>query len=326
MLIRHRFFNHLPTTSSLGFGTPAFMAIDSAAGRERLFDRLVDQGVTHFDTARYYGYGQAERIVGQLIRTRRNALSVTTKFGIQPPQLLRSGAVQTIGRYVLGRLPRLRAILSRQAQAATTRGSFTPAEARQSLEESLRALATPYIDLVLLHEPTRSDALSDDLVAFLQDRVAAGDIRAFGCGGAFAEIKAIAQDPARRYEYLQFEDNPRCPNRTELASDRRALTFGSIGRLPVDLAARFQSDPETLRRTNDRVGIDCASASTIAKLLVRAAVERNSGGVTLFSARTTHHVDEVVSAMNIPAAPAMTFWALTRDELLGAPAETSPSR
>src|SRR3990172_8903850 len=69
-------------TSVLGFGS-AGGAIDDLE-RLRLLELAFDRGITHFDTARAYGMGNAERIVGRFISDKRDEVTVTTKLGIMP--------------------------------------------------------------------------------------------------------------------------------------------------------------------------------------------------------------------------------------------------
>ena len=40
------------------------------------------QGITHFDTARSYGRGYSEKLLGEFFRAHGGALAVTTKFGV----------------------------------------------------------------------------------------------------------------------------------------------------------------------------------------------------------------------------------------------------
>jgi aryl-alcohol dehydrogenase-like predicted oxidoreductase len=46
-----------------------------------------DQGITLFDTARSYGFGEAEAVLGEFLRGKRAQAVVATKFGIIPQKL-----------------------------------------------------------------------------------------------------------------------------------------------------------------------------------------------------------------------------------------------
>jgi len=129
-----------------------------------------DTGIRHFDTAPYYGYGEAERVLGEFLREKRDHVTVTTKFGIQPPSVMRNPIVNQLARKILGLAPSLRSILSKNAQNLSKTASFSAEAARKSLEQSLKSLRTDRIDLYLLHEPSLTDAASPEIHDFLQER------------------------------------------------------------------------------------------------------------------------------------------------------------
>ena len=70
---------------NIGFGCSSLASL----GRKKallLLESAFDAGVRHFDVARYYGYGEAEGILGALIESRRARITITTKFGIELPR------------------------------------------------------------------------------------------------------------------------------------------------------------------------------------------------------------------------------------------------
>ena len=70
----------------LGFGTAG---ISIAAPREahRLLETAWDCGIRYFDTAPLYAYGEAEKLLGQLLRGRQDQATICTKVGLYPPRL-----------------------------------------------------------------------------------------------------------------------------------------------------------------------------------------------------------------------------------------------
>ena len=53
--------------SRLGFGTAGLMARLGRRESVRLVEIAHDSGITHFDTARAYGYGEAESALGDFL-------------------------------------------------------------------------------------------------------------------------------------------------------------------------------------------------------------------------------------------------------------------
>jgi aryl-alcohol dehydrogenase-like predicted oxidoreductase len=111
-----------------------------AATREAL-----DLGINLFDTARAYGFGAAELVLGVAlepeIRSARESLVIATKGGL------------------------------RKDGDATVRDS-SPAALRRDLESSLRALGTDYIDIYQVHWPdpaTRIETTAETLDEFVHE-------------------------------------------------------------------------------------------------------------------------------------------------------------
>lgn len=73
--------------SALGYGamavTQVYGEVSAEAGLTALHSAL-DQGVTFIDTADVYGGGDNERLISQLLASRRDDITLATKFGIQP--------------------------------------------------------------------------------------------------------------------------------------------------------------------------------------------------------------------------------------------------
>jgi len=115
----------------------------------RIVDLCLEAGVTMFDSADVYSAGQAEAILGQAIKGRRNHVLISTK-----------------GTFRMGDGP---------DDVGSGRKHLT-----KSIEGSLRRLGTDYIDLYQLHG---FDALTplEEALGTLNDFVQAGKIRNIGC-------------------------------------------------------------------------------------------------------------------------------------------------
>lgn len=147
--------------SEVGFGvwtvSTTWWGVTDHALRLGLLRRAWDLGITLFDTADTYGNGYGEEILLEAFGGRREGMVLSTKFGYDiyghPGE--RTGQTE---------LPQV----------------VTPEFVRHALEQSLRRLATDYIDIYLLHNPKMDHALNDDLWALLADFQREGKVRAFG--------------------------------------------------------------------------------------------------------------------------------------------------
>lgn len=211
----------LPASSRLGFGCGSVMGRVSRRESERAVAAALDHGITHFDVARAYGYGEAEGLLGVALKGHRDRVVVASKFGLSPPRA--SGALRRLkplAQGLVAAVPGLRPLL-RSAIGANARAAdrFSVAAAKASLDRSLAALATDYLDILFLHD-CEADDLTGDLTAFLDAQIAAGKIRAYG---AATSIEAVAALERRRGAAMlyQFANSLALPNAETLPNGAR---------------------------------------------------------------------------------------------------------
>jgi aryl-alcohol dehydrogenase-like predicted oxidoreductase len=133
------------TVSLAGLGCNNFGARLDQDQTKEVVSAALDAGVTFFDTARSYGEGRSEEYLGFALEGRRDQAVVATKFG--------SAGIEDRG---------------------------SRAELIRSLEKSLRALRTDYVDLLQLHFPDPRTPIAETLDA-LDALVRTGKVRYIGC-------------------------------------------------------------------------------------------------------------------------------------------------
>src|SRR6267142_6377768 len=219
-------------TPAVGFGCSSLTGT-GPSNANRVLQAAFDAGVRHFDTARYYGYGEGEGILGKFLKNRRSEVTITTKFGIEPPRRTTAlGVGLYFGRRIVRLLPGMRGFLQRGTQSLVKSGAFSAQQAQASLETSLRELSTDHIDLYLLHNYMVNEKLPDELLAFLEDSVKAGKIRSFGIGTSFENVLQALERQPRLCGVLQFQNSVLTKNADNLPwgnSDRLVVTHGSLG-------------------------------------------------------------------------------------------------
>jgi len=145
----------------------------------RILDRALELGYDHFDTARIYGAGRNEQLVGQVLKGRRNRVHLASKTGIF-------------------------------AEAGKRWIDCRPATIRAALEQSLTALGIDHIDLYYLHRPDFTVPVEESVGA-LADLVAEGKIGGIGLSEMSAETlrRAHAVHPitAMQTEYSPWTRN-----------------------------------------------------------------------------------------------------------------------
>jgi hypothetical protein len=279
-----KIFPESTPTSRLGYGTTALMAVQSGQEKLQLLECAYEAGIRHFDTAPYYGYGEAERVLGEFLRGKRNQVTVTTKFGIQPPSVVRNRFVNQLARKILGVAPFLRSTLSKKAQSLSKTASFSAEAARKSLEQSLQSLGTDRIDLYLLHEPSLTDAASPEIHDFLQEEVRRGTILAYGCGGEFPTIREIALNGLPTSQWLQFEDNVLAPHVREISAlGSNCITYRTfLKALPV-VSEWLSVNPSICSEWDVQLNLKLMNEGVLPALLLGLSMLANDEGIVLFS-------------------------------------------
>jgi len=145
--------------SALGYGgmslTDVYGAVDDDTALATL-THAVDSGLTFVDTANVYGVGRSERIISRLLATRRDEVTLATKFGI-------SG----------GRIGK-----------REVRGD--PEHVREQIDLSLGRLGTDHVDLYYQHRVDPRVPI-EETVGAMAELVRAGKVRHLGLSEATAD-------------------------------------------------------------------------------------------------------------------------------------------
>lgn len=280
----------LSTASThLGYGCSQLMGGITRRESVALLETAFDSGIRHFDTAPSYGYGQAESVLGEALRSKRHQVTIATKFGLRPPRnrnLL--GMARRVMLPLVRRLPSVKSRLSRAAGGLVARTRFSPDELRTSIDASLAALRTDYIDILLLHEATVAD-LSDELFEELGRAIKAGKIRRFGVGSESGAAAHVYQEDRRFCPIMQFEWSALNLDKPAYAGSF-LITHGGLSGNFDRLRAWLRDNPRVAQTWSQELGVDVASASVLSHLMLAAARNANPGGITLFSSRKPHNI------------------------------------
>lgn len=306
-------------TSLLAFGCASLYREPSPRRRRQILHVALGTGIVHFDVAPMYGMGLAEPEVGAFAKGRRDQLTITTKFGIAPSRVgAVAGQVQRPVRQLMKLFPAVRA-RAQTAGATPNAGGlgalvyrdvpFDGTGARESLERSLRALRTDYVDLLLLHDPRPGSVRSDDVRAYLQKAQTAGLIRAWGLSGdqhdVSASLGALSSVPVLQVRY---------PEDPSLGESRAArIHFGVLNFANDHIVPVLQREPALRREWLDTTGTDCAIPETISSLMIQKALSDYPDSVVLFSSIREAHVRAAArAATEVTSLSRATLDALDR--------------
>lgn len=169
-----------PEVSAIGYGAMGFHlaygASDAQAGLD-LIKRAYDLGVTFFDTAELYGWGENEKFIGEAVKGFRDDIVIATKFGFTFDN----------GNYGV---------------------NSRPAHIREVTENSLRYLGVEQIDILYQHRVDPNVPI-EDVAGTVKDLIAEGKVKYLGLSEAGPQTirKAHTVQPVTvlQTEYSVFE-------------------------------------------------------------------------------------------------------------------------
>ena len=183
--------------SVLGFGCAALLGRASRKESLTALGAAMDAGINFYDTARSYGYGESETLLGEFFSGRRQQVVLCTKFGIVPAA--KGGwkqKVKPLAQAAIKLVPALRSVARSAAAGTSNAGQFSVQVLRDSFDTSLRELKTDYVDMLLLHAAPMEVLAQDDLLEAMGRLVEAGKVRMAGISGEHDVIAAaLAQQP-----------------------------------------------------------------------------------------------------------------------------------
>jgi aryl-alcohol dehydrogenase-like predicted oxidoreductase len=292
--------------SAIGFGCASLGSRISAADGRRAIACALDLGLSWFDVAPPYGDGNAESLLGQALKGRRNKVAICTKFGIAPPNVsLPARLVRPLARRAVAAFPALRQAASR-ARPTGQRAPIDPAAIEASVIRSLRMLCTDYIDVLALHEPTPQDATNAAIFEISRRLVEKGMVRAISIAGDQDSIKAgvLTGEPIA---FAQFPDTPLTDVAARLGATLPSpapvlVTHGVFGSGVTEALAGLDAPRRArLSAVAERHGIDISKSSN--DLLLRFAFSNNPDGVVIISMFNPKHIEHNIAAAGLPPIP-----------------------
>lgn len=194
-------------SSAIGFGCGPILGSVDKNTAIRAIEVAIDHGINHFDLARSYGYGEAEKFVGRRLCRNRDAFRIATKFGIHANWKARllspmKPVARKLRKHLVTKPSGTNPFLS-SADRFHDRLPISSEAMTRSLDTSLRALGTDYIDYFFVHEPLET-IHEFESVFLTADRLRqAGKIRCFGL--ATPKLLDGTHDAyVNRFNLLQF--------------------------------------------------------------------------------------------------------------------------
>lgn len=290
--------------SPLGFGLSSIAGSGNFAHQERLIKTAIDCGITHFDVAPYYGSGDAERILGDILSTCSDQVTITTKYGLVP---IGGGVGRSMLRALLRPVFRRMSSLKKIASSVVSKThqpkpvAFEKGALTASMNESIKKLRRP-VDIFLLHDAEIDFAQNPDLIEELLTVKSGGQTRFTGISGDSEIVLKMVSWRPDVYEVAQTENSLQslAPVQELQALSAGVITHRAIQGGLKQLAALIDTRPMFKQIWLRETGIDPSNKEELANMLIELALAENRGGTVLFSTTNPERIKKVASVLSSP--------------------------
>lgn len=234
-------------------------ALDEDASRTVIHHAL-ELGVSFFDTANVYAYGNSEKILGRALNdfANRDEVVIATKVFVP----MRKGP---------------------------NGGGLSRKHILSAVDASLKRLGTDYIDLYIIHRWDYNTPIEETMRA-LHDVVQAGKVRYIGASAMHAFQFQKALHVAERNGWTRFvsmqnhynliyrEDEremlPLCVEEKIAATPYSPLASGRLARTESETSTRFEQDPIAKHKYDATIEADRAVIARVAEIAEKYGVPR----------------------------------------------------
>lgn len=250
--------------SRLTFGTSRLFSAGKRRDRHDVLAAAADGGFSHFDTAPSYGFGVAEKDLGDVFGHDPH-ITLTTKTGLYSPGGEDQLWAAIFARKLAGRVAPV---------FSSPMADWSVDRARRELDLSLKRLRRDRVDVLLLHEPELPLLNTDQWQQWMAEEIG----QRVGCFGIAVDDRRLLSALSAQQtlpEIVQTQDSISGNEAAPLLAAGRALqfTYGYLSALPTD--KRSKSDV----------------ASTI-----QSALARNTHGSVIVSSNNVQRVNALALA------------------------------
>lgn len=290
-------------SSKLGFGLSSIAGSGNFSYQQRLIKTAISYGITHFDVAPLYGSGDAEKILGDILATCPEKVTITTKYGLFP---MNAGKLSGMMRSALRPVFRRVGMLKRMASSVVGKAhnpkpvKFERGHLTASLDNSLIKLKRP-VDIFLLHDPDITMATDEGLIDELSKARESGKAIHTGISGSAETLVAAVTSFPETYRVAQLENSltSGAPISELLGERTNVITHRAIQGGLKPLLFLIEKRPGFKNIWLRETGID-PTADNLAQVLLEIALYENPAGIVLFSTTQIERIGKSAKALTHP--------------------------
>ncbi|WP_162617672.1 aldo/keto reductase [Yoonia maritima] len=294
-------------TLPLGMGCASLGSRISPNRGQTALALAYDNGVRWFDVAPAYGAGEAEKILGHFLKGKRHQAFICTKVGLAPPA--RNGVVKlaySLARPAAAMAKGLRKQFRKSRATRNVHVALSPELLVTSLDQSLAALGTDYVDVFALHDPAPEDTRRDDICDVLMRLKEQGKVRALSIAGSYNACRHGLTAPMPPFSFAQLADPPgsggvvhKLAHEVNRPFDTVVHSVLGVGGACELLTNGINANPQ-LRHAINAIGIEGSASDMAAKTLLRRAFSLNPHSIVLMSMFSQKHLASNLEAVQAP--------------------------
>lgn len=293
------------TTSPIGFGCTKLTDHYSRKDAIHTLETCLEVGITHFDTARMYGFGESEIILGDFLKDKRDKVTITTKIGLDPVALpTHSQFMVKLAKDVVNRLPMIKRMISKKTNVFVNRPPLSAERAKKHLEEALAKLKTDYIDILLLHEYDVATANQQDLISFFKEQIQKETVRHVGLGTFFELITEDYKSLDGVYDVLQTDNSILKPNMgyidSKFLDTHLTIAFSTLRDLKT-MQKFIEKNPDFAQMLKKEAEIDFSDSKTILRLAIDFTKYSHPEGINIFTSTNSQNIKNNVKEWENPS-------------------------
>jgi len=191
------------TDINLAYGCAPIMGRYGKRESLYILESAFDLGIRHFDVARSYGYGEAEKLLGNFLNSRTDKVTVATKFGVLPSRKAKlfSFAKPFVRPFIKQKVPNSEDIVF------NNQNIIDEHLLKKSIRQSLSALKMDKVDMLFIHEPNPNWLIPVNLTEELNRLVDNEIISDWGISGYLSSIDKLLNNNPLFSNKIQTNSN-----------------------------------------------------------------------------------------------------------------------
>lgn len=306
MFIRDIILPNKIKTSNLGMGCASLMAIKTHKERKKIINNAIENGIKHFDLARFYGLGEVEKEFTRSADNSSIQITISSKFGIldkTTDSIIKRN--QLFIRGLLNKSKTLKKIIKLFYSKNLISRDYSPATCLDSISKSFKELKKSYIDFYFIHEPLSFEQINPDIFNTFDNLKSKNLIGLSGISGNLEIIYSILKKSnCKNIDIIQFEidnSNEVYINKIEELNINKKflkIRFGLIRKYLNKVFEALNKNTHLRDYWSNKLWLNLKNKDNLCFVLVAALLSKYPNDILLYSSTNQNRNKNLLSKLN----------------------------